>query len=42
VPIYADHEATKACIDSLLAHSLDRTRWRIMLVNDASPDAAIK
>jgi GT2 family glycosyltransferase len=41
VPIYADHEATKACIDSLLAHSLDRTRWRIMLVNDASPDAAI-
>jgi GT2 family glycosyltransferase len=41
VPIYADYEATKACIDSLLAHSSDRARWRVMLVNDASPDAAI-
>jgi GT2 family glycosyltransferase len=41
VPIYADYAATKACIDSLLAHTADRTRWRVMLVNDASPDAAI-
>jgi GT2 family glycosyltransferase len=41
VPIYGDYAATRACLDSLLAQSPGRTRCRIILVNDASPDAAI-
>jgi GT2 family glycosyltransferase len=41
VPVYADFEATRACLASLLAE-LDRTgRHRAILVNDASPDPGI-
>jgi O-antigen biosynthesis protein len=41
VPVYADFEATKACIDSLLRQPLASMRFRIIVVNDASPDARI-
>lgn len=41
VPVYADYEATTACIESLvLALQADR-RARAVVVNDASPDARI-
>jgi O-antigen biosynthesis protein len=41
VPVYADFEATKACIDSLLTQSPDSPPWRVIVVNDATPDARI-
>jgi O-antigen biosynthesis protein len=40
VPIYADYEATRACLDSLLPQ-LEGTPHRAILVNDATPDARI-
>jgi len=42
VPIYADFTATRACVESLLAQRPDLPRSRVMLVNDASPDADIQ
>ena len=41
VPIYADFAATKACIESLLAQPAALQPPRVILVNDASPDADI-
>ncbi|HJP67395.1 MAG TPA: glycosyltransferase family 2 protein [Sphingomicrobium sp.] len=40
VPVYADHHATTACLESLLGQ-LDRSRHRVVVVNDASPDRRI-
>ena len=40
VPIYADYEATAACLESLLVQ-LDRSQHRVLVVNDASPDPRI-
>ena len=38
VPIYADFVATKACLESLLADQQASKNFRIMIVNDASPE----
>jgi len=40
VPFYADYEATRACLDSLLPQ-LEGTPHRAILVNDATPDARV-
>ncbi|MEA2870009.1 MAG: hypothetical protein QOE39_4724, partial [Bradyrhizobium sp.] len=41
-PVYADYHATKGCLESLLAQ-LERTgRYRVIIVNDASPDPLIQ
>ena len=42
VPIYADYAATRACIDSLIEAVKSQLRCRVLLVDDASPDQAIK
>jgi O-antigen biosynthesis protein len=42
VPVFAGFEATKACIDSLLNQSPDSTRCRVIVINDATPDACIR
>jgi len=41
VPVYADLEATKACLESLLADHKSRQDYRILIVNDASPEPTI-
>ncbi|WP_158814054.1 glycosyltransferase [Methylocapsa sp. S129] len=41
VPIYADYESTRACLDSLLAEMRTAPRHRALLVNDATPDRRI-
>jgi O-antigen biosynthesis protein len=38
VPVYADFVATKACLESLLADQRAGKRFRIMIINDASPE----
>lgn len=40
VPIYADYQATRACLDSL-RHELHSGRYHALLINDASPDPRI-
>jgi GT2 family glycosyltransferase len=40
VPVYADYEATKACLDSLLSQ-LTVPSHRALLVDDATPDSRI-
>jgi glycosyltransferase involved in cell wall biosynthesis len=40
IPIYADVEVTRACIDAVLRHSGESLR-SLILVNDCSPDAAM-
>lgn len=40
VPVYSDHAATKACLDSLLVE-LAETKHRAIVVNDATPDKRI-
>jgi GT2 family glycosyltransferase len=40
VPVYADYEATKACLESLLA-CLAETAHRTIVVDDATPDDRI-
>ena len=42
VPVYADYAATRACIDSLVEAVKSQPRGRVLLVDDASPDQAIK
>jgi GT2 family glycosyltransferase len=41
VPIYDDYEATKDCLESLLAAFRGQPHARAVLVNDASPDPRI-
>jgi GT2 family glycosyltransferase len=41
VPIYDDYEATKDCLESLLAAFRGQPHARALLVNDASPDPRI-
>ncbi len=41
VPVYEDEEATARCLDTLEAQNLPGLRWRIVVVNDASPNAAL-
>jgi GT2 family glycosyltransferase len=41
VPIYGDYEATRACLDSLLAELKTAPLHRALLVNDATPDRRI-
>jgi len=41
VPVYADYEATRACIESLLHQLPDDARGRAIIVNEASPDGRI-
>ena len=41
VPIYADYEATQACLDGLLAELSTASHHRALLVNDATPDRRI-
>jgi O-antigen biosynthesis protein len=38
IPVYADFIATKACLESLLAERQVGKSYRIMIVNDASPE----
>ncbi|MCJ2017999.1 glycosyltransferase [Methylobacterium sp. E-065] len=38
VPIFEDAEATRICLDSLEAQDLPGRSWRILIVNDASPN----
>lgn len=42
VPIFEDVEATKQCIESVLAQADVDFPWRLVLVDDASPSAGIK
>ena len=42
VPVYADPEATGACLDSLLAQLPSAAIDRVILVDDAAPDPRIK
>jgi O-antigen biosynthesis protein len=41
IPVYDDVDATKACLDSLLADPGCGRDFRILMVDDASPDHAI-
>ncbi|MCJ2134017.1 glycosyltransferase [Methylobacterium sp. J-026] len=41
VPVFEDAEATRICLDSLEAQILPGRRWRIIVINDASPNAAL-
>lgn len=41
VPVYADHRATTACLDGLLSDNPSGKSYRIVVINDASPDPAI-
>jgi GT2 family glycosyltransferase len=41
MPVYDDFAATKACLDSLLADPGCGSEFRVILIDDASPDAAI-
>jgi GT2 family glycosyltransferase len=41
VPVFADFSATKACLESLLADHRAGKSYRIMIVNDASPEQEI-
>lgn len=41
VPVYEDEAATARCLDTLEAQNLPGLRWRIVVVNDASPNAAL-
>jgi O-antigen biosynthesis protein len=41
VPIYADYEATRTCLECLQAELAVSPNCRALLVNDASPDARI-
>jgi GT2 family glycosyltransferase len=38
VPVYADFSATKACLESLLADDRAGNSYRVMIVDDASPE----
>jgi GT2 family glycosyltransferase len=38
VPVYADYNATKTCLESLLADDRAGKTYRIMIVDDASPE----
>jgi GT2 family glycosyltransferase len=40
LPVFADFDATRACLDSLLADS--QRNYRILIVDDDSPETAIK
>ena len=42
VPVYGDFEATAACFDSLFREAENEPKARIIVVDDASPDARIK
>ena len=42
VPVYADYEATQACLDGLLRELDKDTGHRAIIVNDASPDDRIR
>jgi GT2 family glycosyltransferase len=39
VPVYADYEATRSCLDRLVAELGREGRHRAVIVNDAAPDA---
>jgi O-antigen biosynthesis protein len=41
VPVYADFKATEACLDSVTANSRSGKSYRILIVNDATPEPAI-
>ncbi|MEJ1938122.1 glycosyltransferase, partial [Nostoc sp. NIES-2111] len=41
-PVYADAPATRDCLESLAADTVSQTRSRIVVVDDASPDAMIR
>lgn len=41
VPVFEDAGATRTCLDSLEAQVLPGRRWRIVVVDDASPNAAL-
>jgi len=42
IPIYADHKATRACIESLYGAIEPSPGIRVVLVDDATPDVKIK
>ena len=42
VPVYADHSATRACLESLLAATAFTPNLKILIVDDASPDHDIQ
>jgi GT2 family glycosyltransferase len=41
VPVYDDHEATSACLDSLVAELKSQPHIKAILIDDASPDERI-
>jgi GT2 family glycosyltransferase len=41
VPVYADYEATRACVESLLEALKAAPHHRTLLVNDATPDVRV-
>jgi GT2 family glycosyltransferase len=41
IPVYADFEATKTCLDSVVADRCAGGAYRILAINDASPDPRI-
>jgi GT2 family glycosyltransferase len=41
VPVYEDAEATRLCLDSLEAQDLPGKRWRILVIDDASPNTEL-
>jgi GT2 family glycosyltransferase len=42
VPVYADYRATKTCLEGLLGQLDSTGRYRVIIVNDASPDHRIR
>ena len=42
VPLFADLEVTVRCVLSVIADRTSTTRWRLLLVNDAGPDAKMR
>jgi GT2 family glycosyltransferase len=42
VPVYADYEATKVCIERLLEQSSNSGLSKVVVINDATPDSRIR
>jgi GT2 family glycosyltransferase len=42
VPVFADYDATKACLESLLPQTQGDHRTRVIIANDATPDRHIQ
>lgn len=42
VPVYNRENLIKPCIDSINAQTLDKSRWEVIFVDDASTDGSVE